>query len=166
QGSRVVNEGENLAYRIREVFHSGKWIANTNYQLLLAETTWEQAVFQLEGYSNSIAKLTYHLNYYLSGLNQAFETGTLTIQDKHSFDMPEVSNEDQWKALTKEILHSAEIFAQSVSLMSSVELRQPFIVEKYGTMQRNVEGVIEHAYYHLGQIAILKKLISAKAESP
>ena len=37
---------------------------------------------------------------------------------------------------------------------------QPFIDAKYGTFLRNIEGVIEHSYYHLGQISLIRKLIS------
>lgn len=37
----------------------------------------------------------------------------------------------------------------------------PFVMEKYGTYLRNLEGVIEHSYYHLGQIAIIKKQIKS-----
>jgi hypothetical protein len=31
--------------------------------------------------------------------------------------------------------------------------------EQYGTWQRNLEAVIEHSYYHLGQIILIRKMI-------
>jgi hypothetical protein len=37
---------------------------------------------------------------------------------------------------------------------------KPFIDEKYGTFLRNIEGVIEHSYYHLGQISLIRKMIT------
>jgi hypothetical protein len=37
---------------------------------------------------------------------------------------------------------------------------QPFVDEKYGTYLRNIEGVIEHSYYHLGQVSLLKKMVT------
>lgn len=36
---------------------------------------------------------------------------------------------------------------------------QPFIDEKYGNYLRNIEGVTEHCYYHLGQISLIQKII-------
>jgi hypothetical protein len=39
---------------------------------------------------------------------------------------------------------------------------QPFVDEQYGTYLRNIDGVIEHSYYHLGQISMLRKLILEK----
>ena len=33
--------------------------------------------------------------------------------------------------------------------------------EKYGTYYENIQGVIEHLHYHLGQIVVVKKIIRA-----
>jgi hypothetical protein len=38
-------------------------------------------------------------------------------------------------------------------------LNQSFVKEEYGSYSRNIEAQIEHSYYHLGQISLLKKLI-------
>ena len=35
----------------------------------------------------------------------------------------------------------------------------PFIDGKYGSYLRNIEGIIEHSYYHLGQISLIRKMI-------
>jgi len=40
------------------------------------------------------------------------------------------------------------------------KLDQNFIHEKYGTYQKNMDGMIEHCYYHLGQIVLIKKLLT------
>lgn len=36
---------------------------------------------------------------------------------------------------------------------------QPFVKQEYGTYLRNIEAQIEHSYYHLGQISLIKKMI-------
>ncbi|GAA4794839.1 hypothetical protein GCM10023231_24020 [Olivibacter ginsenosidimutans] len=43
--------------------------------------------------------------------------------------------------------------------MTDSKFDEIFIDEQYGTYLRNIEGVIEHGYYHLGQIVLIKKLI-------
>jgi hypothetical protein len=45
--------------------------------------------------------------------------------------------------------------------MSDEELMQPFIEAKYGNNYINIQAMIEHAYYHLGQIVLIKKLLNA-----
>jgi len=47
--------------------------------------------------------------------------------------------------------------------MEDATLDSVFVDEKYGTYLRNIEGVIEHCYYHLGQISLIKKLVSENA---
>ena len=54
----------NMANRIREVLLSGHWIANTNMQEQIRSVDWQQATFKVDTL-NTIAALTYHLNYYL-----------------------------------------------------------------------------------------------------
>jgi hypothetical protein len=44
--------------------------------------------------------------------------------------------------------------------MPEEKLNQVFVDEKYGTYQRNIDAMIEHAYYHLGQIVLIKKMIN------
>ena len=46
--------------------------------------------------------------------------------------------------------------------MPDTKLEEPFVDEKYGTYLRNIEAVIEHSYYHLGQISLIRKLITGK----
>lgn len=150
---------QTIANRLREVFLDGKWIANTNYQEQIVAVNWQQATTRVADL-NTIAALTYHINYYLSGLLSAFETGKLEISDKYSFDVPPIVCEEDWQKLVAEFLSNANKFAQAVERMSDAQLAAPFIDPKYGTTLRNVEGVIEHSYYHLGQLVLVRKMVA------
>jgi uncharacterized damage-inducible protein DinB len=55
--------------------------------------------------------------------------------------------------------NDAEEFASFIEQMPEERLQQVFVDEKYGTYQRNIEAMIEHSYYHLGQIVLLKKIL-------
>ena len=147
-----------LANRIREVLLNGYWIANTNYKQEIQNTTWQQAVHKI-GSLNTIAALTYHINYYLAGLLFAFKYGKLEISDKYSFDLPTDFAETDWIQLITAFLNNAEKFASHVEQMDDSLFDKAFIHEKYGNYLRNIEGVIEHSYYHLGQIVLIKKMI-------
>ena len=151
-----------MANRLREVLLHGKWIANTNFQEQLLSVSWEQAI-QKVGTLNTIALLTFHLNYYLAGLINVFNGGNLEIKDKYSFDLPEIKSESDWQTLVSDFLNNAEMFANHVEQMEESRLDQPFVDEKYGSYWRNLEGVIEHSYYHLGQVSLIKKMIMQPA---
>ena len=146
-----------IASRLREVLLNGHWIANTNYKEQIQNINWEQATQKVANL-NTIASLTYHINYYLEGLLNAFENGKLEISDKYSFDLPPIIAEADWNKLVADFLNNSEKFANKVELMDDSYFDQPFIDEKYGTFLRNIEGVIEHSYYHLGQISLIKKM--------
>jgi len=148
-----------IASRLREVLLNGHWIANTNYQEQLADISWEQAILKINNL-NTIAALTYHINYYLKGLLAAFETGKLEINDKYSFELPEIVNKNDWDKLRSDFLINAALFANKVEQLNAEIFDQPFFDEKYGSYLRNIEGVVEHSYYHLGQIVLIKKIIT------
>jgi len=147
-----------IASRLREVFLNGRWIANTNYKEQILSVNWQQAIQKIDNL-NTIAALTYHVNYYLAGLLSAFKTGKLEISDKYSFDLPDIRSEADWNRLVNEFLNNSEAFANQVEQMDADMFDRPFVDEKYGTYLRNIEGVIEHSYYHLGQISLIKKMI-------
>jgi len=147
-----------MANRIREVLLSGHWIANTNMQEQIRSVDWQQATFKVDTL-NTIAALTYHLNYYLAGLIDAFENGKLEISDKYSFDLPIIDSAYDWDKLVSSFLQNSEMFAERIEQMQDDMFDKPFIDAKYGTVLRNIEGVIEHSYYHLGQITLIKKMI-------
>jgi len=147
-----------LANRFREVLLNGTWIANTNYKDQLSTITWKQATHKI-GSLNTIAALAYHIDYYIAGIVNFFERGALEIHDSYSFDLPPITSKEDWENLLNAIWVNAEKFADHVARMPDAELEKPFVDEKYGNYRRNIEGVIEHSYYHLGQISLIKKII-------
>lgn len=149
-----------LANRFREVLLSGKWIANTNFKDQLSDITWKEATTKI-GSLNTIAALAYHINYYIGGILQVFAGGPLDIRDKYSFDLPEIKSQETWEKQLRTMWDNAEKFAAYVEEMPDGKLEAVFVDEKYGNYRRNIEGVIEHSYYHLGQVSLLKKMVRA-----
>lgn len=148
-----------LAKRFREVVLDGLWIANTNFKHQLSDVTWEQAITKI-GSLNTIAMLTFHIDYYIAGLVHVFEGGDLEIRDKYSFDLPPLESQQQWEDLLNKLWNDAERFATLLEQMPDSKMNEGFVDEKYGTYLRNIDGMIEHCYYHLGQITLIKKLLS------
>jgi hypothetical protein len=153
-----------LASRIREVFLNGLWIANTNYKEQIQSLNWQQATQKIANL-NSIAALIFHINYYLVGLLNAFDNGKLEISDKFSFDSPPINSEEDWNKLVNDFLINSENFASAIEQMDDCKFDQAFIREEYGTYLRNIEGVLEHSYYHLGQISLIKKMMEQNNRS-
>ena len=153
-----MNTTTQIANRFREVILNGTWIANTNIKHQVSDLTWEQATQKVASL-NTIAMLVFHLHYYVAGVSRFFEGKPLDISDKYSFDLPPIQTQEAWEKLQNQLWTDAERFALLVEKMSEEQLEEIFIHEKYGNYRRNIEGMTEHCYYHLGQIVLIKKMI-------
>ena len=147
-----------LAKRFREVLLDGKFIAFTNVKEQLSVLNMTQATTKISSL-NTIAALTFHLNYYVQGVLQVFEGGDLTIRDKFSFDMDPITSEEDWIKLRDILFTNAEKFASHIDNMSDEKLDSHFVKEDYGSYHKNIDGMIEHCYYHFGQMVIIKKMV-------
>lgn len=157
----MMNLSRQIADQFREVQLNGVWVA-TNLRRELTGVSWKDATTKIADL-NTIAALTFHINYYVAGLIQVLEGGTLDIRDQYSFDMPPVESEADWERLLEKVWRDAERFAELVEQLSDEQLAQGFVRPEYGNYYRNLIGMIEHSYYHLGQIVLLKKLVAAKS---
>ena len=146
-----------IAKRFREVHLNGDWVA-TNLKTQLSDVSWEQATTKV-GTLNTIAALAFHINYYVAGLVKVFEGGSLDIRDKYSFDLPPINSQIDWEKLLSKMWSDAEKFANLVEQMPDEKLAEDFFDEKYGNYRRNIDAMIEHSYYHLGQIVLIKKML-------
>ena len=150
-----------IAKRFREVVLNGTWVAGTNFKDQLSTVSAEQATQKI-GSLNTIALLTSHIHYYISGILNVLEGGTLDIRDKFSFDFPAVKSQEDWEKVLNKFWNDSEKFANLVEQMTKEKLNEDFTDRKYGSYQRNINAMIEHCYYHLGQIVLIKKLILHK----
>lgn len=152
---------ESLANRLREVLTNGKWISGTNFKEQIINLNWKDAVESVDGL-NSIAKLTFHIHYYIEGVTKVLEGGPLEIRDKYSFDATPIRSEKDWNELITKFCNDSENFIRLVEKMTDGKLMEIFVDEKYGNYHRNIDAMIEHCYYHLGQVVMIKKLINKK----
>lgn len=150
-----------MANRFREVILNGTWVANTNFRHQLSQLPFDTVIKKVDGL-NTIAILAQHIHYYIKGINKVLIGGTLDIRDKYSFDFPELRAESDWDNFLSLFWKDAEEFAGNIEKLSDEQLEDVFTDIKYGTFGRNIDCMIEHSYYHLGQIVLIRKLIEAK----
>lgn len=153
-----MNLSKQTARRFREIFLDGDWVTGTNFKKELGNVSLSMANTQV-GSFNTIALLTFHIHYYVQGVLQVLEGGDLTIKDKYSFDMKPLSSEEEWEGVKQQLLSDAERFVMLIEQMPEEKLRSDFINPTYGNYLRNIDALIEHGYYHLGQIVMLKRMV-------
>jgi hypothetical protein len=153
---------EQLAKQLKDLFLSGQWIGtDLNLKAQLQDVDISMANAKYESL-NTIAILAFHLNYYLEGMIKVFKSGSLDIRDQYSYDMTPITSQVEWDTMRDNVFRNAEYFVYLVEQMPTSQLQDAFTDEKYGTYLRNILGMLEHSYYHLGQIVLIKKLLKNK----
>lgn len=147
-----------LATHLHQVYFGGNWTAS-NLKDHLKDVNLEMATKKVNGL-NTILVLTFHIHYYVKGTMSVLKGGDLTIRDKYSFNHPKLNNENDWQEFQNNIWTEAKAFIALIENLDDDILDTFLSEEKYGTYYRNLAGIIEHTHYHLGQIALLKKLVA------
>jgi hypothetical protein len=152
-----------IAKHFREIHFGGNWTWS-NLKDNLSGITWQQATTKVESF-NTIATLTFHINYFVGAALEVLKGNQLDAHDKFSFDHPPIHSQKDWEKLLDKVWKDAEDFALLVEQLPEQKLWEDFTDKKYGNYYRNLHGIIEHAHYHLGQIVIIKKLILLQEKS-
>jgi len=146
-----------LAKHLKDVHFGGNW-TTSNLKDNLADVTWQQAITQVHSL-NTIATLVFHINYYISAVLKVLQGEPLQASDKYSFDLPPIQSQKDWDDLRDKALTDAETFTLLIEQLPEDQLWENFADAKYGTYYRNIQGIIAHTHYHLGQIAVIKKIL-------
>lgn len=141
-----------IAQHFYEVNHGGNW-TDAAVKDILQGITWQQAT-KKNGEANTIALLLFHMDFYnrvvydrLVGVKRHFE-------HEESLQCT-ISNEAEWEQLKATYFENVSKIHQAILAFDEDRL---FEETTRNTPYKNLHGLIEHIHYHLGQIALLKRL--------
>lgn len=154
---RIMHVPSQIAKHINEVYFGGNWTCS-NVKAKVEDLNWEQATTSLYSF-NSIATLVQHINYYVAAVSKVLEGEALVAKDADSFAHPPIDSEEDWRAFLEKVWTDGEKFTSLIAGLEEKKLWENFTDEKYGIYYRNLIGIIEHTHYHLGQIALIKKML-------
>jgi hypothetical protein len=146
-----------IAKSLRAVYFGGNWTVS-NLKDTVKDITWQQATTKVKEL-NTIVTLVYHMSYYVDVLSRVLEGHPLDAKDEYSFKHPIIQSQKDWETMLTKIFSNVEKLANLLEQTPDSKLWEDFINDKYGNYYRNLQGVIEHVHYHLGQINLIKKLV-------
>ncbi len=152
-----MNTNSQLAKHLNDVYFGGNWTA-VSLKDILENVTWQQATTKVYTF-NTIATLVYHIHYFVGVASKVLAGGVLEGDDKLSFNHPPIKSQKDWDFFLNKVWADAKKFSILIEKLPEDKLFEDFTDKKYGTYCRNLLGIIEHSHYHLGQIALLKKLL-------
>jgi uncharacterized damage-inducible protein DinB len=147
---------ELIAQHIIEAFEGGNW-TEVNFKDALRDISYRDATMVTKASCNTIAALIHHVAFYNDVIRKKLEGITTIAYDHDSFKVPLVKNENDWMNLKDRCFQSVHDLAATVIKLPDEMLTAP-IDNGNGTYYKTLHGLIEHLYYHLGQIVFLKRL--------
>lgn len=148
-----------ISKHVHDVHFGGNWTVSSVFETL-KDVTWQQAVTKVESF-NTIAVLTFHISYFVKAAVCVLEGKELTANDKYSFDHPPINNQKDWENMVNAYKADVERLVELIKKCDDKLFFEDFANAKYGNYFRNLMGIVEHTHYHLGQIALIKKIVPA-----
>ncbi|CAN5311968.1 hypothetical protein BH11BAC6_BH11BAC6_16960 [soil metagenome] len=149
-----------VAQHITDIFEADNW-TEVNIKNTLCDVDHIEATTHTKASPNTIAALLHHLSFYNDVVLMRLSGICPEIDDINGFNVPPIKNEQQWQQLKETVLDSARQLSEAVKNFPEEQI---FMQTRSGhcTYYKMLQGIAEHAHYHLGQIIILKKLIRTR----
>ncbi|MEP2935356.1 MAG: DUF1572 domain-containing protein [Gilvibacter sp.] len=152
---------QHFSKHIHTVHFGGNWTC-VNLKDTLEDVYLKEATTKV-GDCNTIAVLVFHINYFVEAILEVLQNRPLVAHDKYSFDHPPLNSEADWEAMKQNSYTKAQLFSDLVKELPEEKLWENFWDKKYGNYYSNIQGIIEHTHYHLGQISIIKKMLRSES---
>jgi hypothetical protein len=152
-----MNTSTNIAKHFKEVYFGGNWTVS-NLKDNLKDVSWQEAIKKV-GDLNTIATLVFHIHYFVKVAAKVLEGAALEGKDELSFAHPPINSQKDWDTFLESVYKEGEHFVALIQKFPDQRLFDDFTDPKYGIYYRQLHGIIEHTHYHLGQIAIIKKMV-------
>jgi hypothetical protein len=144
-----------IAQHIIDVHEGGNWTDNSIREAL-ENVSVSQATTITAASTNTIAGIIHHLTYWNNVMVIRISGHAVEIPEINGFDVPLLTTEEEWKILQLNNLKSAHDLVDAI-LKFDNNLSDP-ILPGYDSAYKSFYGCIEHIYYHLGQITMIKRL--------
>lgn len=144
-----------LRQRLTESFYGPCW-HGPSLRAALRGVTAEMAVRKGLGRAHSIAELVGHLIFWQQDACLRLHGKGLTPTPARNFPAPDTAGPDWWPQLRAALAASQLHLLEQVDMLTPARLRDRAQGKSF-TAGFMLAGLADHAIYHAGQIAILKK---------
>jgi uncharacterized damage-inducible protein DinB len=149
-----------IAHGLSNVFEGENW-TDVYLRDVVQDLSWEEAITRTPASPNSIAAIVNHLTYWNGVIRQRLQGTVVPISENNGFNLPPISSDVQWRQLIDDYCESVRMLNLDINGLREEEMGKP-ILPNSSSVYSHLQGLVEHAFYHMGQMIILKKFIRAQ----
>lgn len=144
-----------IACRIHTLFFGPNW-TETSLSELIQSHSFAEFTNSKVG-TNSAAAVLFHIHYYQKVQLAVLQWGSLTAKDSKSFHHPNWSEESDWLQFGSAVIDTGIELEATIAQLPETIWSEPFVKGEYGSYETNFLGMLEHSYYHFGQLLLALK---------
>ena len=156
--ARAKTEGERIAMEIGQALRGDAWHGPSLNELLDGITSEDAIQRPIPG-AHNIWELVLHITSWANISRRRLTGGRVEPEDGEDWPRPGPISEPRWAVARSALAESHERLREVVAGLSDEELTRN-VPQGERSIANMLHGVTQHAAYHGGQIAILKKAIS------
>jgi hypothetical protein len=151
-----------VADQLRRAFSGDPWHGPALRELL-ADVSVAQARSRPLPSAHTIWELVVHIDMYVQAAFEAVQGNPMPRWYGSEMDWPEKRErgDEDWTGATDSLFHNAERLAHAIELLKDASLQVTVPGRDYD-FYHLFHGVVQHSLYHGGQIAVLKRVVSAQ----
>ena len=143
---------------LTETANGNNW-TGINAEQALQDITAQQACKRINANHLNIAELTAHLTCWNKVITKRLNGENYEPSKEEDFPVINELTEEKWNALKQNFMVLFNTLTEKLETKEDAIIDVP-IFKGASPAYRNLHGQISHLHYHLGQIMLLKKLIS------
>jgi uncharacterized damage-inducible protein DinB len=154
-----MSEPARIADQLRRAFDGEAWHGDSLFEILAGVTAAQAAAHPIKG-AHSIWELVLHIAAWDAAVLRRFEGVAVELSDAENFPPVTDVSDAAWKAALARVKSGHEDLIQAVAAMPDSRLAE-MVTGKEGdhyTFYYMLHGLAQHELYHVGQIALVKKI--------
>ena len=158
-----MSEIERIIDQFRRAFDGEAWHGPAVLPLLSGVTEVQAAAHPVPG-THSIWELVLHIGAWENACKRRLEGDPAQLTDDEDWMAISEFSEAEWERTKQKLIETHEELLSAIAKVDESRLDRPIIEGasfQSSSVYVTLHGVVQHDLYHAGQIALLKKAISA-----
>jgi uncharacterized damage-inducible protein DinB len=150
-----MTEAERIADQLRRAHEGGAWHGPALEEILKGVSAQAALARPIEG-AHSIWGILLHIGVWEAVVRRRLSGEVLALTPEQDWPAVNETSESAWQRAREELRRGYEQLRQLVARLTDRQLAEPVPGMEYNVYSM-LHGAVQHALYHAGQIAVLKK---------